>query len=211
MKGKIPPTTSDDEFAVCFAAGTGREVERGRGPARRAVPERDCPQAVDGDECLVTVTQLALEDPLAAATILVRAHAPVPEVADKNVAREHAEARRCKGEAPRRVRRRVLPASGRNAGDELAVRRELIDVAEPVAGHVVLLRRVLLRVRDEDAAREGLDAERRVALRELRILERRAGNRLERGVEDVDVVVVEVGRIEAIVDGREAFVDRARP
>src|SRR5581483_12358576 len=108
--------------------------------------------------------------------------------ANQKVAAEGAEVGRSHREAPRRVQRCILLAAVDHAGDELAVRRELVDVRLTGNRHVILLRIVLLRVRDEDVAAERLDPERREALWDLRVPEAaRRRYRVERRVEDVDV------------------------
>jgi hypothetical protein len=69
---------------------------------------------------------------------------------------------------------------------------------------------VLLRIGNEDVAVECLDPEGSKALGDLGVLEP-AGRRdpIERRVEDVDAPIVEVGRVQPVVRGREALVDGA--
>src|SRR5207249_1703005 len=75
--------------------------------------------------------------------------------------------------------------------------------------HVILTRRVLLRVRDDDRAADILDSERREPARYIRIDERTGNVHLaEAPVEDIDLAVVEVGRVQAIAGEREALEDR---
>src|SRR5207237_3576736 len=95
--------------------------------------------------------------------------------------------------------------------EQLAVRAVLVEVPAPAAGHVVVPRLVLLRVRDEDVAAERLDAERPPALRDPPVTERTGPERdaLEGAVEDVDAPVVEVGGVEAVVQERQALEGRA--
>src|SRR5262249_30836590 len=85
-------------------AGEGGEVRRRAG--RRAVAERDRPEAVDRDRRSARRPDLALVRPLPGGLRLVRADAAVPEVADEEVAAVRAEVRRRHREAPRRVQRR---------------------------------------------------------------------------------------------------------
>ena len=121
------------EQAVRFAARPGREVERRRRPGRGAVAERDRPQAVDRDDRLVAVAQLALEDPLAAAAILVGADPPVAEVADQQVAARtrRSSTARARGPTARSAERSSCRRDATRA-TSCAVGRELVDVAEPL-------------------------------------------------------------------------------
>src|SRR5579862_4379297 len=197
------------EQTVLLAARSRSEVERRRRPGGGAVAELETPEPVDRDERAVAVAQLSLVHPLAAAAILIRGDAAVAEVADQQVTAEHAEAGgRCHRKPPRCVRRRVRPSTGLDASDKLPVDRVLVHVPGPTAGDIVVLLRVLLRVGHEDVVRDRLDAERREALRQLRIGER-AGcerHRLERLVEHVDMAVVKVGRVEPVSGCREPLV-----
>src|SRR4029079_14222921 len=116
--------------------------------------------------------------------------------------------RRSERQPPRSVRGCILATAGGHPRNELPVGGVLVHVPTPAAGNVYALGGVLLRVGDEYAAAQRLDAKRRVTLRQLCIAE--AGgerDRPERGVEDVDAVVVEVGRVQAVVQGRKASVD----
>src|SRR5207247_10941821 len=107
------------------------------------VSEGDRPETVDRDRPAVALSELSFVDPLAAAVVLVGADPAVPEVPDEHVAGERPEARRCERKPPRSVRRCVLPSAGGDARHELPVRGELVDVAEPAAGDVVMLGGVL--------------------------------------------------------------------
>src|SRR5207248_10033960 len=106
-----------------------------------------------------------------------------------------AEAGRRRGEAPWRVQ---LAVRG-DAAEEGPARAEPVDEAVALAGHVVVGRGVLFRVRDEDRAAEVLDPKGRVAGGDVRVGERaRRAHLMEAPVEDVDAAVVEVGRVEEV-------------
>jgi hypothetical protein len=131
----------------------------------------------------------------------------VAEIADQYRAAQRAEIRGRLHDAPRRVQR----AARREVLLEIASRIVHIDHAESRAGDVVVFCRVLHRVSDEQVRADCLDAERCEAGGNRRIVEA-AGHRdlREVSIEDVDLVVMEVGGIEkvgaVVCREREAFV-----
>ena len=99
-----------------------------------------------------------------------------------------------------------------DSADEIACKVVGVDEALALARDLVLGVSVLLRVRDEHAVADRLDAEGRVAARQRRIDEAAVRHQAEAPVEHVYLGVVEVGRIEARaghgVRNRETLVDR---
>src|SRR5262249_17279292 len=196
--------------AVRPARRAGEEVEVVGRPGGGAVAERDRPETVDRDRRPVRDSQLTLVHPLAVAALLVGADAPIAEVPDQEVAAVGAEVRRRHRESPGRVQRRVRGPLRRDPSDELAVRRELVDLPETAARDAVLLLLVLLRVGDEEVAVQRLDVERRPSRRDV-LVDERQRQRLEGRIERVDTRVVEVGRVQTVVQEGEPVVDGALP
>src|SRR5207245_5520785 len=134
---------------------------------------------------------------------------PVAEVAHQQIATEGAEVGRGERQSPGRVE----GAPGGDTRHEVSAGVEHVDETEPGPADLVHLGSVLPRVRDEDRAVDVLDAEGRVAARNLLVDERaRRAHQIEAAVEDVDAGVVEVGGIELVAGGRggdrEPLVDR---
>src|SRR4029077_16573223 len=117
---------------------------------------------------------------------------PVAEVADEQVAAEAAEVAWRHRQPPRSVQ---LATRG-DARDEGPVCRELVDEAEALSGHLVMAS-ALLRVGDEQVAADVLDPERPIPRGEARVDERHDDG-VKASVEDVDVPIDEVGRIEEV-------------
>ena len=97
---------------------------------------------------------------------------------------------------------------------QLAPGRVDVDEAAVWTGGIVLGVLVLLRVGDEDLPLHGLDPERRVAVRELRIGEGALGmDAGKAAVPDIDAALVEVGRVDPRpalrLRDRQALEDRA--
>ena len=139
---------------------------------------------------------------------LVRVDPAIAEVAHEQIPAEGPEVIGDLRPAPRRVQ----ISTARHATEEATAPVELVDEATSGAGGLVLRRGVLLRVRDEHGAADGLDAERRVAVREPRVGEGpRAPHAVEVAVEHVDRGVVEIGRVQEIAlrgrGDREPLVD----
>src|ERR1035438_5072014 len=144
---------AEEPVRLVVRAGTEQQGARaagGRGP------EAQAPQAVNGDGLLLLVEQLAGEP---AADRVEGADPPIPEATDEQVAAEGAESGRCLSQAPRRVED---TARGQALHQE-AVRREYVNEAAARAGHVVVLRGVLLGVRHVEEPVDLLDPERSVA------------------------------------------------
>ena len=180
------------------------EEERARVACHRAVPERDPPQAADRDRLAVRVVQRAVERP-ALRRAAERVDVPVAEVADEQIAAEAAERARCERDAPRRVQRAALC----DACDEVPEAVELVDV--PACRVVVAVDRRATDVGDEHVAVDRVDAERRVPGRDLRVDERAGhADAPPARVIDVHARVVEVGRVHAVAEDRDAAEDRGR-
>src|SRR5207249_6383543 len=193
------------EEAVILVVGAGGEEERvGRPVVRRSLAELERPEAVDRQRAAVRSSQLAarLEAPVRLA--LESRDPTVTEVPDEEIAAEAPERGRRHREAPGRVQ---LPA-GRYAPEERPARVELVHEAEPRPRDVVLPVGVLLRVCDEDVAADVLDSERREARWDTRIDERSGHIHLaEAPVEDVDLSIVEIGRVQAVTGDCEPLED----
>ena len=150
----------------------GREEQRVRRAGGGAVAEADAPQPVDLDRPVVGALHDAVLLP-AVLAIAERVDPAVPEVADQQVTAELAEVRRSYGQAPRRVEL----AGRRDPLDEVAAGVEGAHVAEALARDLFVGVLVLLGVGDVDLAADRLDAERRVALGQGRVGERRPADR----------------------------------
>src|SRR5207244_8960925 len=185
------------EEAVALAGGAGGEEERVGGAVvgEGSLAELERPQTVDRQHAPSLRAQLPTRLELPGRLPLEGRDLAVAEVADEEIAAEAAEARRSEREAPRRVQ---LPV-GRHPAEQRAARVELVDEAETLAGDVVVAVGVLLRIGHEDVAADVLDPERRVAGRNRRVDEgTRRVHVAEAPVEDVDLPVVEVGRVQPV-------------
>src|SRR5262249_48340862 len=135
------------EEPVHFAVGPGSEVEVVGVSRPRAVPEADAPEAVDRERLAVGASELAVRlEQLAVLLRLDPRDPAVAEITDEQFAARLAEVvSRRHREAPRRVEMAVLG----DTGNQVAVRRVLVDEPTAPAGDLVLCGCVLLRVRDE--------------------------------------------------------------
>src|SRR5205085_3678500 len=176
------------EEAVGLIVGTGREEQRSGGPVVAALPELERPEAVDRQRLAAVVARLALmgEVPV---VLGIGVDLAIAEVPDEEVAREAPERVRRERQAPRSVQLAVLG----DAAEEIPGGVVGIDEALALARYLVLGVSVLLRVADEDAVADRLDAEGRVAARQARVDEA-ARHEIEAAVEDVHLRVVEVSR-----------------
>src|SRR5262249_27712539 len=121
------------EQPVHLVVRAGGEVEIVRVTRPRAVPEADAPEAVDRDRLAVRSLELAFELPLPVRLRLEGGDPAVAEVADEEVAARLAEVVRRHRQPPRRVQMPVL----RDARDQGAARRVLVDDAAALAGGLV--------------------------------------------------------------------------
>jgi hypothetical protein len=94
-----------------------------------------------------------------------RVYFSIPEIPNENIAAEPAEGERCARDAPWRIQR---PAAS-EAPQQITVGIENVDKAISGTGDVVVLRGVLLGVRDEETAVDILDAERRITVRNFQV------------------------------------------
>src|SRR5262249_13419976 len=151
-----------------------------------AAAEFKRPQLVDLDRLAARSPERATE----LATRVEHVDAAILLVADENVAGELTEADRRARQAPGRIEHAALG----EAPQQVSVRVEDIDEAVAQAAHIVLLGGVLLGVGHPDLAIDVLDAERRKAARDARVVEVAVrDHRRELAVEHIDAAGAEVG------------------
>ena len=172
-----------------------------------AVAEREPPKTVDGQQPAVWRAQLPGEIEVLE---VIRADPAVAVVPDQQMVAEAAETGRRDGHAPRSVQ---LAVRG-DTLDQEAVGIENVDEAESFTGDLVIAIVFAHRIGDVEIALEVHDVEGLEAGRHLRIREvARHRGRRERVVEDVDLAVVEVRRVQAkvraVAGDRDALVDGA--
>src|SRR4051794_35172933 len=89
------------EQAILLVVGPSGEEQRvGGAVVGRALTERERPEAVDGQRAAGVGTELPGRQEEPVEELVIGGHAAVAEVADEEIAREAAEARRCLGETP---------------------------------------------------------------------------------------------------------------
>src|SRR5262249_45567089 len=152
------------EQAVRLPEGPRREEERRRRPGRRAVAERNRPQAVDPDRLPASAEELAARPRLTVALEAVEVegvNVTVAKVSHEQRAAELPEIGWGDGQPPRRVE----PPSRGHAPEQIAVGVERVHESVAHARDIVVLVLILERVGDVDLAGEAADAKRRIARR----------------------------------------------
>ena len=128
---------------------------------------------------------------------------PIPEITDQQAAAERSEAGGSDCQPPRRIQ----VSLGDEPGLEHAICIEDVDETVPRTSHVIVLGAILPGIRHVQIAPDQRNIERRESAREIRIGESsRHGQGRERGIENIDGVRVEVGRVDISVGEREALV-----
>src|SRR5207249_222419 len=119
----------------------------------------------------------------------------VAEVSNEQVITEEPEVGRRERQPPRRVE----PPLRGDPAEQVASRIESVHEAMALAGHIVLLVRVLQRVSHVDDTAQVPDPKWRVARGKSGISERTGDvDRIEMAVEHIDGARVEVGRVEEV-------------
>src|SRR5471032_1957 len=176
--------------------------------AQDAVTELQRPQAIDHQRRAGAVADGAQQ---LAGSDVKGVDLAVAEIAHQQIIAEGAEVGRRHRQAPWRVQH---AAWHYQVLDQGAAGIKLADHAQACTLHLDLARGVLLGIADKDAAADRLDTIRRVTGRYGRVLEGcRQGDRLEVCVEHVDMVILEIGRVNQVgairVGNRQALVDGA--
>src|SRR6266550_1544934 len=152
------------EQPVLLAERTCREEERVRRSCRRAVTERECPQAVDRQRLAIGGMELTALQQLAGALEAPEVEGvdvAIAKVPDEQVTAELPEIARGDSQPPGGVQ----PPARCHATEQIALSIERIHEPMPYARDIVVLVGVLKRVGDVNRPTEIADPERRIARR----------------------------------------------